>query len=661
MKKKISILLMMIGVLLLGCGIFFTFTGGNSSETINTVSLKDDFFESVNYDKLSTVSIPTDANAWSTFYDAQVMVNTKKKIVEEKLLSNPKYTNHNMDVMVTLFEDYEARNKLGISELQKYLDMVDNAATIEEFNKVYLIIAEDLNEGSFVNIDAETDINNNNRKVPIIQPAKVEDIFEVYTEPKYEKYKEAYIQFRTKILKQYGYSDERIKEVNDMINSFVTRIQSKSKVLSNINDISKLYNYYTMDDIKSNIHNLPIVEYLELLKIDNLDSYVFYDFEHYIELDANYTIENLEVLKEIEKIRILESIAVNYTTEEYLQIGTDLQNDIMGINYDLDDMKLYILNNLKESLIGDDLYREYEKAYFTEKDKESVRELIDEIRDYYKELINDSKWLDDSTKKEGIKKIDSLKVNIGYIEKKKTDEFELVSKENGGTLISNYILDVKNSTANYYKEFEDGNVQTSYDDLSVNAYYMPTENSINFPAAFYELAANTDDYYEKLAIFGSVIGHEISHAFDLNGSQFDENGNYRNWWTENDKAKYDELKQKIIDYYNGYDLYDIKIDGDKTLGENTADLAGMKAILAVAEKHNATKEDYKKIFESYAKLWATKIEKDNVEKQVVTDSHSPNKIRVNAVLSSMDKFYEVYDIKEGDKMYVSPENRVGLW
>ena len=661
-NKLISILLLFAGIILIGSGLILIFNGSNSDkEEYNNVSLNEDYYESINGEKISKATIPTDANGWSRFYDAQVMVNTKKKIAEEKILSNPEYSNPNMDIFIELFTDYNTRNQKGISELKPYFDLIDNATTMEEFNDAILKIEYDLGVSAFINVSAEQDINNNTRNVPVYAPAKIEDMYEVYTESKFTKYKEAYIKFRNKILKLYGYTDDKINDINEKIEAFVKKIQEKSKVISDIHEITKLYNYYTLDDIKENFHNLPMLKHLELFKIDNLDSYVFYDFEHYKELDANYTIENLELFKEIEKIRILEEVACPLTTEEFLQAQTDLQNDVMGISYGLDDMKTYILSKLKESLIGDDLYEEYEKAYFTEEDKESVKELINEIKDYYKILIEETDWLEDSTKEEAIKKLDNMKINIGYIPEKENDDIDLVAKKDGGTLISNYILDVKNDSENVYKSFEDGSADTTYKDLEVNAYYRSTENSINFPAAFYELAAGTDDYYEKLGILGTVIGHEISHAFDNNGSQFDENGKVRNWWTESDVQKYEELKKKIIDYYSNYEILGLKVDGEKTLGENIADLAGMKAVMYVAEKHNATDEDYKKIFKAYAELWAEKIEKDNLEKQMVVDTHSPNKIRVNAVLSSTDKFYEVYGIKEGDKMYVAPLDRVGLW
>jgi putative endopeptidase len=166
---------------------------------------------------------------------------------------------------------------------------------------------------------------------------------------------------------------------------------------------------------------------------------------------------------------------------------------------------------------------------------------------------------------------------------------------------------------------------------------------------------------EKYGAIGTVIGHEISHAFDSTGSKFDEKGQIKEWWTEEDRANYKKLSQKIIDYYAKYEYMGFKVDGEKTLGENIADLGGMKVIVAIAESKGATNEDFKNMFEAFASADATKMNKESAEAQILGDEHAPNQVRINGVLSSTDKFYEVYDIKEGDKMYVPKEERVSLW
>ena len=221
----------------------------------------------------------------------------------------------------------------------------------------------------------------------------------------------------------------------------------------------------------------------------------------------------------------------------------------------------------------------------------------------------------------------------------------------------------KHAQDNGYKDFlidndkEEVNLLNTY---TVNAYYNPQNNSINFPCAAKKFITS-DNYYDKLGSIGMVIAHEITHAFDSNGRKFNEKGEYYDWWTQKDSKNFDELSEKIVNYYSNYSVLGIPVDGKKTLGENIADLGALKCISSLAESHNATNEDYKRMYASYAKWTAYNMTKEYKKLLVTADTHSPNEVRVNAVLSSTDKFYEVYKINKNDKMYKPKEERVGIW
>ena len=335
-----------------------------------------------------------------------------------------------------------------------------------------------------------------------------------------------------------------------------------------------------------------------------------------------------------------------------------LSGEILDYSDLLDLAEFYFL---KPEILGSYFNIKYDEKYFTETEKLEIVELIDKVKEHYVEVIKSSNWLDNSTKEEALKKIENLKVNVGYVQDgRNTNGFKLVKKEDGGTLLSNYVLINQYKSSQISKEINE-KFKIEINQFNVNAYYNPIDNSINFPSAFRELYRDINNKYEVYGYVGMVIAHEISHAFDSNGSKFDYNGNLKKWWSEDDQKDFDELKQKIIKYYSQYEIMGLKVDGEKTLGENIADLAAVKTIVSIMEEENATKEDYKAFFEAYAKLWNQKLTKQELELQMLSDTHSPHKIRVNAVLSSIDKFYEVYDIKEGDKMFVPKEERVGLW
>ena len=226
----------------------------------------------------------------------------------------------------------------------------------------------------------------------------------------------------------------------------------------------------------------------------------------------------------------------------------------------------------------------------------------------------------------------------------------------------------KNIKTEEMRQYKKGNITYNngmFDQLTVNAFYLSNNNSINLLLGYiYSLtdALNLgqidleDNYYKILGSVGATIGHELSHALDTNGCKYDEYGNYINWWTKEDEYNFNKLTSKVVKYYDKYEQ-----SGEVTLAENLADLGGMSIVLQIAKNKNATEEDYKKIFEAYAMDWASQFTSLYKEYLLNEDVHSPNKNRANAVLLSLDKFYEVFKIQETDRMYVAPENRVSVW
>ena len=166
-------------------------------------------------------------------------------------------------------------------------------------------------------------------------------------------------------------------------------------------------------------------------------------------------------------------------------------------------------------------------------------------------------------------------------------------------------------------------------------------------------------YWENLGGIGAVVGHEISHAFDNHGMMYDMNGNYDpSWIPDEDRKAFDEMASHIEEYYSRQKILEIHpVDGELTLGENLADISGVDCILRLTK----TNEERKELLENYARVWACVSQKDGALAQLYSDVHSPAITRVNAVVALFDPFYEIYDVKEGDAMYVAPEERVTRW
>jgi endothelin-converting enzyme/putative endopeptidase len=207
---------------------------------------------------------------------------------------------------------------------------------------------------------------------------------------------------------------------------------------------------------------------------------------------------------------------------------------------------------------------------------------------------------------------------------------------------------------------------------TVNAYYNPPANEIVFPAAilqapFFNMSADDAVNYGGI---GAVIGHEMGHGFDDQGSKYDATGNLRNWWTEQDLKEFTERTKALVEQYSQYNVFDdLQINGELTLGENIGDLSGVtiayKAYKASLKGNQAPVIDGltgdQRFFMGYAQVWRSKIVEKSMRNRITTDPHSPAEFRVLGILSNFDKFYETFDVKEGDAMYIAPEKRVKIW
>ena len=669
-KKSIIILCsILIILLLIGGGYFYYknyYQKDDDTEEISSVkpNLKDDFHGNINF--LNRANVLADAQA--------VVIQNEAKVITQ-IENDPNYKNDNYFTFFYLFDDEDERNKRGLDDLKPYFDEIDKASTLKDFSNVVVKVDYDLGVKSFINYEIIPNLYNNSKNVILIEPIAIEKLstflmeetlpsgLEFFSNDKYSTYKKAFEKARVKYFKEYGYDEEKATNLSKEISEFAKTIQAKSQSIDELNNnYIDYYKNISKKDLKAMVNNLPIDILLAKFNISDYEQFAILDEGHIKELDNYYKEEHLPLMKEILKLLILEDVASLYTTSNYQKIFANTYTALSGEMVSADQIGFYYeYIKVKPEMLGEYLNTKYDEEFFTKNEKKEITDLIDKIKSHYIETIKNTDWLDESTKKEAVSKLENLKINVGFTSKgNEKSTLQLVKKENGGSLISNYILINKNESAKLSKKIKEEQ-QLELSQFLANAYYNPMNNSINFLSGFREVYRGIDDKYEKYAYVGTIIGHEISHAFDNNGSQYDRKGNIKNWWSSDDKNDYETRKKKIADYYSKYEIYGMKIDGEKTVGENIADLAGVKVIISIMENEKATNDDYKKFFESYAKLWADSSSKKEIETMMLLDNHSPNKIRTNAVLSSMDKFYEVYDIKEGDKMFVSKDNRVGLW
>ena len=408
--------------------------------------------------------------------------------------------------------------------------------------------------------------------------------------------------------------------------------------------------FRTNDEIDALCPNIGIDGFMKTLGMDGnpKDGVYIWDEGQLTTIDSLLTDENLECWKDIAILRFVGEV-VDYLPDELGGSEVLYENDY------------YAIRNV-EQVLETELGEEYAERYLDEQTVEDVTNMAETIRDEYIVIISDCEWLSDEGKELIIAKLNNMLFFIG------ADEPHEVDPEDAD-LIGDTVFDTMHNinTRRYEDKIDkltDGNERNGFIQMSpqtVNACYMPDINSINITlgimsAPFYD---RNNTYWQNLGGIGTVVGHEISHAFDNTGMLYDMYGNYApDWIPECDRDAFDEMASHISDYYSGLTILDIHpVDGELTLGENLADISGVQCVLEIAENN----EQRQQIFEQYALIWGYTMPKDSALDYLYLDVHSPNVIRVNAVVPLFDCFYEIYGVEEGDGMYVAPSDRVRRW
>jgi endothelin-converting enzyme/putative endopeptidase len=321
--------------------------------------------------------------------------------------------------------------------------------------------------------------------------------------------------------------------------------------------------------------------------------------------------------------------------------------------------------------LGEVIGKVYVGRHFKPEAKTRMTELVENLRDAYGASIDELDWMSEATKKSARIKLASFDPKIGYPDK--WEDYTALTIKNDD-LVGNKIRSGKLA---HQKELAKlggpiDRQEWAMTPQTVNAYYNPTKNEIVFPAAilqppFFNLAADDAVNYGGI---GAVIGHEMGHGFDDQGSKYDSKGNMRNWWTDEDLAAFTMRADNLVAQYSNYEVFDdLKVNGELTLGENIGDLSGVniayKAYKASLNGKEAPVIDGltgdQRFFMGFAQIWRGKMVEKSLRNRVATDPHSPGEFRALGALSNMPEFYSAFDVKAGDAMYIAPEKRVKIW
>ena len=608
------------------------------------------------YEYINKETIKDKEDGWSYIDDINKEISNDVNNIAKEIINNPTTSEEkNIKEFYNEYLNIEFRNKNGLKDLELYIDKINKTTNINDFITEAIKLEKELSIELLMSKSIMKDFKTG-KNILYITPIPMDYGYssDYYSNETLTTVKNNFKLYNNKLLREYGYTAGEALDITNQIDDFYTNLANNSIKQDDLLNTEKYYNIIDKSALSKIYTNLDINKYFNELGLSKIDKLSLVDEKSYQELNKYLTNSNLSLWKNIATIKILQTYA-EYTTENYETIFTKINKNLLGKEYTREETAY----DLIKQIYPNEISKNYNNKYLSDDTKNYISNLTNEIIKEYEDMINTS-WMDNETKSKAVTKLNNIKINIGtsYIK----DLSSYYDFNSNISLVKNIINLNKVVRAASYEMLDTITTTNALPDYTFNAYYDVTSNSINILTGSTKVIKDINNKYENLGSIGFIIAHEISHAFDNNGSKFDENGLLSNWYTTSSQEKYQEIQNKVIDYYNNYEIiHNVSNNGTRTIGENIADLGAMECITNILIRNNANKKDYQTTYESFAKVWANNYSKSTKVLQSLIDTHSPNEIRVNGILSSTKKFYETYKIDSKDLMYIEPEKRVNIW
>ncbi|MBT8263893.1 MAG: M13 family peptidase [Muriicola sp.] len=647
-------------------------TSGILSENMDTtVNPGDDFTAYVNGTWVKNTEIPDDKASYGIGYIVyEESEDNVKKIIEESAAGDFAAGSDEQKVgdLYKSYMDLEKRNELGVTPLTSEFDKIDALSSYDDL-ATYFAYA-----------------NKYRINVPlglfVYQDFKDPTIYTVYTwqsglglpdREYYLKEDDRSVEIRAKYLEHIekmfdlsGISDAKAAAATAM--NLETKLAEKHMEKEKTRNLVALYNMFPVDTLSNIMPAFNWTAYLKEAGMDKQEKLGVLMLDYSKALDKIITSTDLNTWKTYLKWSVIDAYASRLNEALDVQNWEFYSKELRGTKEQRPLWRRGVgsVNGTMGEVVG----KVYVKKHFPPEAKERMGTLVSNLLKAYEVSIKELDWMSEDTKVEALDKLSKFTPKIGYPDKWKEYDFEIKGDDLYGNLRRSSLYEYNRELAKLGQPIDKD--EWGMNPQTVNAYYNPTLNEIVFPAAilqppFFDL--NADDAVNYGAI-GAVIGHEIGHGFDDTGSTFDGDGAMRNWWTDTDKEEFKKRTGALIEQYNQYEvLPGLNINGEFTLGENIGDLGGLSIALKAykmslngaeaAEMDGFTGEQ--RVFIGYAQAWRNKARDESIRVQINTDPHSPADYRVNGIVRNIPEFYTAFDVKEGDSLYLAPEQRVKIW
>ncbi len=634
---------------------------------------QDDLFRHVNGRWLEETEIPADKPGWGAFAVLAEQSEQRVRAIIEELAGRQHEPGSNAQKIGDLFGsfmDEERIEALGAEPLRPELDEVASLADLDALVE-YVGGLERRGGGGFFGAYVDNDDRNAERYiVNLVQGGIGLPDESYYREEKFAEIRAAYVRHVETVLDLAGWPDAA--RAAQQVMAVETRLASGHWEIADTRDRIKTYNLTTFDALRGLAPTLAWQRWATALgATDQTLAETNVRQPSYLEhLDAALREVPLEDWRAWVAVRVVRS-ASPYLSTPFVEANFDFYGRTLSGTPELR-ARWKRGVSFVEGSIGEAVGEEYVSRHFPARSKELMEGLVANLLEAYRRNIEALDWMGEETKQRAYRKLETFRPKIGYPDKWRDYSGLQVSDDD--------LLGNVRAVAAFETDYELAKIGGPIDrdewhmlPHQVNAYYNPGFNEICFPAGilqapFFDADAEAAENYGGI---GAVIGHEIGHGFDDQGSQFDELGNLENWWTDDDRAAFQERADKLIAQYDGFEPRDLPgehVNGALTVGENIGDLGGitiaLKAYLISQEGQEPPVIDgltgTQRVFYSFANIWRAKRRKELQLQLLTADPHSPAEFRAN-IVRNLDEFVEAFDVRPGDGLWLDPEDRVRIW
>ena len=650
----------------------FTEKGLELSAMDTSLRPGDDFYNYVSGSWMKTAKIPADKPAWGSFYMLMEKTDEQCLSILDDLLQKEYPKGSEGEKIQTLYKEYiswDKRNADGLKPLELYFQKIDAIHSLNDLQN-YLQEMTSKRANHICPIGVYADMKNSKMNAVYLGNFALglgKDYYQKENPSNTEalaKYQD-YVADIFKVLK-----DPLPQEKAKQIVAFEKNIAKYMLTSEEENNPNLSYNPVTTKELSTLVKNLNLPELLEKVGV-HTDGVILTEIGLYKHYDTFINEKNLPLIKDYLRYKLV-TLNSNFLTQELNDLTFNFYNKYLMGQQEQRPMNKRALE-LINGILGEAFGKLYVEKYFPEKAKDQMLTLIDYLKKSFAQHIKNVTWMGDTTKEKAMEKLHKFSVKVGY-----PDKWEDYSKliMNPEVSLFENITQVgewafQKALNKVGKEVD--KTKWVLPPQTVNAYYDPTSNEIVFPAGilqppFFSFEA---DPAVNFGGIGGVIGHEMTHGFDVSGAEFDANGNLQNWWEPADKENFQKATEALAKQYDQYEpVKGIFVNGTMTNVENIADLGGVNiafdALQMYLKDHGSVGKisgftQEQRFFLAWASVWRTLSTDQYITNQVKVDPHSPDYLRAFAPLTNVDAWYKAFDVKEGDKLYRKPEDRVKIW